>query len=76
MNGPLSAINVALPLPARHSQTFRPEIVFAFGQRTFGFFPEFFNFGVARIDGRSGEFVVEIRDITGVVKGSITIRPQ
>lgn len=76
VNGPLSAINVAISPPARHSQTFRPEVLFAFGQNAFGFFPEFFNFGVARISGRTGELTVEIRDINGAVKGSHVIRAQ
>jgi len=63
-------------LRSRHSQTFRPEVLFAFGQTAFGFFPEFFNFGVARINSRTGELTVEIRDIAGVVKGSRVIGTQ
>ncbi len=72
-NGPLSAITAAVPAPAAHSQTFRPEIVFRYGGNTFAFVPELFNFGVARINGRTGELLVEIRDISGVVKGGLII---
>lgn len=75
-NGPLSAIGAPPPPQAGHSQTFRPEILFAYGPRTFVVDPAFFNFGVARINGRTGEFTIELRDINGAAKFTLTIPAQ
>lgn len=54
----------------------RCRILFAFGPRTFVVAPEFLNFAVARINGRTGEFTVEILDLNGAVKYTLTIPAQ
>jgi alkaline phosphatase D len=62
ISGPLSAITGNLD-PLDH--TFRPTVLY---EET-----NFFNFGVVKVDGKSGALTAEIRDQEGKVRHSLTL---
>lgn len=65
ISGPLSAITGNLD-PLDH--TFHPTILYEENG--------FFNFGVVKVNGKSGAFTVEIRDQEGKVHHALTLRPR
>ena len=65
ISGPLSAITGNLD-PLDH--TFHPTILYEENG--------FFNFGVVKVNGKSGAFTVEIRDQEGKIHHTLTLRPR